>query len=171
VTGRDVYDRHPFSGLFPVYALLVAFTGFTTITLVAVIGHRRMRERLQSAVPARRVGGLLIGPALLTIAQDASAPITTAVSGAAPHDPLARALWSVDLSIEGPVVLVGAMLLWLRCPIGYFAGAGLLLQYGLTALALAFGLLLQGIVTGSAIDWAALLEYSCSQWFASRRSP
>jgi hypothetical protein len=146
----------PFSGLFPAYALLVALTGFTIITLVTVIDHRRVRERLQPAVPARRVGGLLIGLALLTIAQDASGAITTAVSGAAPDDPLARAVWSVDLSIEAPVVLVGGVLLWLRRPIGYFAGAGLLLQYGLTPVALAFGLLLRGIVTGFAIDWGGV---------------
>jgi len=131
----------PFSRLFPAYALLVALAAFTTIILVAGIDHRRTRERLESAVPARRVGGLLIGLALLTIAQDASGAITTAVSGAAPDHPLARAVWSVDLSIEAPVVLVGGVLLWLRRPIGYFAGAGLLLQ---------------GIVTGSTIEWGSV---------------
>lgn len=146
----------PFSGLFAAYALLVALAAFTTIGLVTGIDHRTTRERLESAVPARRVGGLLIGLALLTIAQDASGAITTAASGAVPDHPLARAVWSVDLSIEAPLVLVGGVLLWLRRPIGYVAGAGLLLQYGLTPVALAFGLLLQGIVTGSTIEWGSV---------------
>jgi hypothetical protein len=103
------------------------------------------------------VGGLLIGLALVTIAQDASGAISTALVGGVPTDPLARPVWAVDLSVEVPAVLLGGLLLWQRTPLGYATAAGLLLQYGLTPLALAFGLLLQALVTGSAVDWGAVV--------------
>jgi hypothetical protein len=146
----------PFSALFLGYVLLVGLTGFTIIALLAAMDHGAVRERLETAVPARLVGGLLIGLALLTIAQDASGAIGTVLSSGARTDPIARTVWSVDLTIEVPAVLVGGILLWQRRPLGYVAGAGLLLQYGLTPLALAFGLLLQAAFTGSPIDWGSI---------------
>jgi hypothetical protein len=145
-----------FSSPFLGYAMLVALSGFATIALVAAIEHGLARERLQTAVPARLVGGLLLGLALVTMAQDASGAISTAAAGGAATDPIARAVWSVDLSVEVPAVLVGGLMLWRRRALGYLAGAGLLLQYGLTPVALAFGVLVQAIVTGSAVNWGTV---------------
>jgi hypothetical protein len=146
----------PFSGLFLVYALLVAVSAFTTIHVLAGMDRAAVQQQLGAAVPARLVGGLLIGLALLTIAQDASGAIGTALAGRALSDPLARPVWAVDLSVEVPAVLLGGWLLWRRRSLGYVAAAGLLLQYGLTPVALGFGLVLQALATGSPVDWGTL---------------
>jgi hypothetical protein len=63
----------------------------------------------------------------------------------------------VRLSVEVPVVLLGGLLLWQRKPLGYACAAGLMLQYGLTPVALAIGLLLQATVTGSAVAWGTVM--------------
>jgi hypothetical protein len=146
----------PFSLLFVGYALLVALSGFTTISLLTVIDREAVCEQLQAQLPARLIGGLLVVLALLTLAQDASGAVSTALSGETASNPLARAVWSVDLSLEVPAVLFGGLLLWRRHSLGYLAAAGLLLQYGLTPAALAFSLLVQGIATGSAVDWGSV---------------
>jgi hypothetical protein len=62
----------------------------------------------------------------------------------------------VDLTIEVPALLLGGILIWRRTPLGYAAGAGLLLQFGLTPLALASGMVLQGVVTDSGVDLAVV---------------
>jgi hypothetical protein len=49
------------------------------------------------------------------------------------------------------------VLLWRRHPLGYVGAAGLLLQYGLTPLALAWSLVLQALVVGAALDWAVIV--------------
>jgi hypothetical protein len=51
--------------------------------------------------------------------------------------------------LEVPAVLVGGVLLKRRHPLGYVAGAGLLLQFGLTPTGLAAILALQPVVTGA----------------------
>ncbi len=147
----------PFSGLFLFYALLVALSAFTSIGIVAAIDGGAVRERLEPSVRARLVGGLLVALALVTIAQDTSGAIGTALGAGAPADPLARPVWAVDLSVEVPAVLIGGVLLWRRTALGYVAGAGLLLQYGFTPVALAFGLIVQALVAGSAVDWGNVL--------------
>jgi hypothetical protein len=83
------------------------------------------------SVPARLLGGLLMGLALLTVAQDANVDATV-LGGGAQIEPLARRVWTVDLAVEVPAMLAGGVLLWRRQPLGYVAAAGLLFQYGLT---------------------------------------
>jgi hypothetical protein len=61
-------------------------------------------------------------------------------------------VWNADLAVEVPAVLVGGVLLWRRRPLGYVAGAGLLLQYGLTPIGLAASMALRSILTGSPLD-------------------
>jgi len=144
----------PFSGLFLAYVVLVALSGFTTIALMAT--SQPVPLRGQSSVHARALGGLLIALAVLTIAQDVSGVISTAVRGGLDTDPLARPVWTVDLSIEAPALLIGGLLLWSKHPLGFLASLGLLLQYGLTPAALAFTAILQAGVTGAPLDWASV---------------
>jgi hypothetical protein len=109
-------------------------------------------------VPARVAGAILVGLALLTLAQDASGALMTAMTkmaaltGGASLDPVARHVWIADLAFNAPAVLVGGVLLWRRSPLGYVAGAGLLLQYGLTPLALIMGMALQAVLTTTPLD-------------------
>jgi hypothetical protein len=123
---------------------------------MAVIDRAAVQERLAPTRPVRLVGGLLVILALVTLAQDASGVMSTSRAAGVPLEPRARPVWAADLTIEVPAVLLGGILLWRRTALGYAAGAGLLLQYGLTPLALAAGMVLQAVVAGSAMDPAAV---------------
>lgn len=146
----------PFDLLFLPYVALVAVSAYTTIGLVLSIDGEHVRQRLANITPARTIGGILVGLALLTLAQDASGAIVTAVAGG-PIDPVARQVWIADLVLEVPAMLLGGVLLWRRERLGYVAGAGLLLQYGMTPLVLAIMLVLQPVLTGAPIDVATVL--------------
>ena len=147
----------PFSVLFLFYVALAALSGFTTIALVGALAEPVLNEQLEPAVSARVLGGLLVALAVVTVGQDVSGAVTAALAGSAPLVAAARPVWSADLCIEVPAVLIGGVLLWRRHPLGYISAAGLLLQYGLTPLALAWSLALQALATRSAFDWSTIL--------------
>jgi hypothetical protein len=142
----------PFSALFLPYVTLVAMSAYTIIGIVASIDGAQVRQRLTQSVPARVVGGILVGLAGLTLAQDASGALITALAGGAPAHPLAQHVWIVDLVIEVPAVLIGGVLLWRRATLGYVIGAGLLLQFGLTPTGLAAIIALQPVLTAAPIN-------------------
>ncbi len=147
----------PFGPLFLVHVALVALSAGGVIVLVAGFDRTALRDRLASVVPARLVGGLLVALALLTLGQDVSGAVGTALSGTTGAEPLGRHVWSVDLAIEVPAVLVGGVLLWRRTALGYAVAAGLLLQFGLTPLALATIVALQPVLTGSPADLGTIV--------------
>jgi len=142
----------PFSTLFLAYVALVAFSAYTTIGIVASIDGEQVRQRLVSVIPARTIGGILIGLAILTLAQDASGAVVTALASGAPFDPVARHVWIADLALEVPAVLIGGVLLWRHKRLGYVAGAGLLLQFGLTPTGLAAIIALQPVLTAEPLN-------------------
>jgi hypothetical protein len=146
----------PFSVLFLAYVSLVALGGFTTIGLVTAIDSTAIRRRLAGAIPARILGGLLVVLGLLTVAQDATGALVTALGNGDSATPLARPVWAADLAIEAPLMLIGGLMLWRRRTLGYIAGAGLLLQYGLTPLALATSMVLQGLLTAAEVNVATV---------------
>jgi hypothetical protein len=146
----------PFGVLFLSHVALTALSGYTTIGLVASIDGAAVRRRLAGRVPARTAGGILVGLALLTVAQDAGGAAATALAGGGPAAPAARHVWIVDLAVEVPAVLAGGVLLWRRARLGYVAGAGLLLQFGMTPVVLAAIAALQPVLTGTAIDAATI---------------
>jgi hypothetical protein len=147
----------PFGPLFLVYVGLVALTAFTTVFLVASLDSVAVRHKLAGSVPARTIGGVLVVLALMTVAQDAGGAIATALAGGTPIEPVARRVWTIDLALEVPAVLAGGALLWRRAPLGYVVGAGLLLQFALTPLALAGILALQPQLTGSPMDAGTII--------------
>jgi hypothetical protein len=142
----------PFGPLFLAHALLVVLSAYTTILLLASIDGHTVRRRLAGAMSARVAGGVLVLLALLTLGQDAGGALASALVGGGAVEPLARSVWTADLLVEVPAVLVGGALLWLRHPLGYVAGAGLLLQFGLTPVAIAAILALQPWLTGAPSD-------------------
>lgn len=144
----------PFSVLFLLYVPLVTLSATALIALVSSIEGEAVRRRLASTVPARVIGGILIGLALLALAQDAGGALIIALAEDAPIDPAAREVWIPDLALEVPAMLAGGALLWRRHPLGYVAGAGLLLQYGLTPVGLAASMILASVLTGSPLDIA-----------------
>ena len=146
----------PFGPLFLAHILLVVLSAYATITLLAGLDADSLRQRLAGAVPARTAGGILVALALLTLGQDASGAVATALAGGGAVEPLARHVWTADLALEVPAVLAGGVLLWQRRPLGYALGAGLLLQFGLTPVALAAILALQPSLTGAPVDAATI---------------
>ena len=147
----------PFGPLFLAYVLLVVLSAYATIDSVAIIDGTTVRQRMSGTVRARTVGGILVALALLTLGQDAGGAIATAVGGGNSTEPLARAVWTADLTINVPATLVGGVLLWRRAALGYVVAAGLLFAFGLTPIALAAMLALQPWLTGSAVDSSTIL--------------
>jgi hypothetical protein len=147
----------PFSVLFLSYVALVAVSASTMIGIIASIDGEQVRQRLAGGVPARTSGGILIGLAVVTLAQDASGAIATALAGGAPLDPVARHVWIADLAVEVPAMLIGGVLLWQHQTLGYVAGAGLLLQFGLTPTGLAAIIALQPVLTAGPLDVGSII--------------
>ena len=147
----------PFGPLFLGYVLLVVVSAYTIIGVVTSINHAAVRERLSGVIPARTIGGILVALALLTLGQDGGGAIATALGGGSQTEPLARHVWTVDLTISVPATLLGGVLLWRRAALGYVVAAGLLFAFGLTPIALAAMLALQPWLTGSAIDGGTIV--------------
>ena len=141
----------PFNVLFLPYLVLVTLSVCTLIDLVASIDGEVVRQRLTGFVPARTSGGILVGLAILIIVRQV-AVIVTALAGQTPVDAVELSSWIADFVVAVPVLLVGGILLWRRDPLGYVAGAGLLLGYGVLALSVIPFFVLQARYTGSPID-------------------
>ena len=146
-----------FSELFLLYVPIVTLSAYAIIALIASIDGEAVKQRLGSTVPARALGGTLVALALLTLAQDGSGAFITALSANAPGDPAARHVWIADLALQAPAVLVGGVLLWRREALGYVTGAGLLLQYGLSAVGFVARMALRSVLIGSPLDVVALV--------------
>lgn len=145
----------PFGPLFLPHAALVALSGVAAIDLLTAIDGERIRGYLGMALPARAIGGLLVGLGLMTLGQDGGGALAVALAGTA--EPISRHVWVADLAFEVPATVVGGLMLWGRRPVGYAVGAGLLFQFALTPLALAAIAALQPILTGSAADWGSVV--------------
>ncbi len=146
----------PFGVVFVPTAALVALSVLAIIAVVRVIDVGAVQERLVGIVPARTVGGILVALALLTIGQDATGAVTTALAEGVSPQPLAREVWVLDLAIGAPATLIGGILLWRRTALGSVLAAGLLLAYGATPLALAAIMAFQPLLTGASGDGATV---------------
>lgn len=133
----------PFGPLFLAHVALVTASALTIATLCL-----HVPEGLHRAAP-RWTGGLLIGLAVLTAAQDVGGVLGSQASGV---EPLGRRVWTIDLTLEIPALLAGGVLVWRRTPFGSFIAPGLLLQFGLTPLALGVILASQPLLTGAPVD-------------------
>jgi hypothetical protein len=118
-----------FGVVFLPYLLLVALAAYTLIGLVASIDGDEVRQQLAGAVPARVAGAILVGATVLFIALDGGA-IVTALTTQPPREPEHPVYVLIaDFVTLIPACLIGGFLLWRRAPLGYVAGAGLLLVY------------------------------------------
>ena len=146
----------PFNVLFLPYLVLVALSAYTLIGLVASIDGEVVRQRLTGFVPARTSGGILVGLAILVIVRQ-TAVIVTALASQTPVDAVEISSWIADFTVAVPVLLVGGIQLWQRKALGYVAGAGLLLGYGVLALSVIPFFVLQARYTASPIDVAGIV--------------
>jgi hypothetical protein len=146
----------PFNVLFLPYLVLVVLSAYTLIGLVASIDGEVVRQRLNGFVPARTSGGILVGLAILIIVRQ-TALIVTALTSQTPLDTLELPPWIADFTVAIPMLLVGGTLLWRHEALGYIAGAGLLLGYGVLALSVIPFMVLQARSTASPIDVAGIV--------------
>jgi hypothetical protein len=146
----------PFNVLFLPYLVLVALSAYTLIGLVASIDGEVVRQRLNGFAPARTSGGILVGLAILIIVRQ-TALIVTALTSQTPLDTLELPPWITDFTVAIPMLLVGGTLLWRHEALGYVAGAGLLLGYGVLALSVIPFMVLQARSTASPIDVAGIV--------------
>jgi hypothetical protein len=91
----------------------------------------------------------------LTLGQDGLGAVATALSGSL-NTP-ARHVWTADLALEVPALLIGGVLLWRGTALGYAVGPGLLFQFGITPVVLAAIIALQPALTASPIDWGTII--------------
>ena len=155
----------PFGALFPAYLALVALSAYTLIGLGASIDGRAVRERLDGRIPARTIGGILLGLAVLTILRQVATIIGAL---AAPSSVTAQTLasWIADLAVMCPALLITGIQMWQRKPLGYVAGPGLLLQFGVLALGLIPGLALQSPADAAGMVIVAVMAVICLVPFA-----
>jgi hypothetical protein len=146
----------PVTVFFLPYLALVTVSGYTAVALAARVDADRVRERYAGVVPRHVVGGFLVVVAVLFIALW-STGIAGAVAGATQPDAISRIVWTLDLTIQLPALLVGGVLLWRGRPLGFVVAPGLLLQAAAYLLGLSAICILGTSPTGHAVtvvDWA-----------------
>lgn len=146
----------PITALFLPYLLLVTLSACTLIAIIAAVDAPAVRGRLSGAVPARVSAGILLALAIIIIARQLSLVFTT-LANAAPITPLERGLWLSDSLIAAPALLIIGASLWQRKPLGYVAGAGLFLQYGVLSIELAAVLTYGARISGSPLSVADVI--------------
>jgi hypothetical protein len=129
---------------------LVSAASLVLAALVAGVDAVAVRQRL-ARVPARLVGGLLVGVGFLATA-GSMALVVPAFGDPASVDPLLHARWIVDLTVGTPVLFVGGVLLWRRTGLGYATAAGLLFLSGVNGLAFALGGGLGALLTATRFE-------------------
>jgi len=147
----------PFGVLFPLHLILVALSAYTTIGLVASIEGESLRRRLTGAVPERLAGGILFGVSFLYLLVEVS-QIITALTGQTPVGASEISHWIADWVALCPTWLIGGFLLWRRDPLGYVAGAGLLLLASILFIGLIPVIVFTALYTALPIDVGGIVE-------------
>ncbi|MBD3243287.1 MAG: hypothetical protein GF331_22040 [Chitinivibrionales bacterium] len=141
----------PVSLLFPLYAALVVLSACGIVALLARIDHEALSRRLSAAAPVRTAGGILAGLGILILLRQAGLVFDTVTQKT--DVPLPElALWVADLTIAVPVLVATGTLLWRRRPVGYVAGANLLLSYGALSVGLIPVMIMQAGLAGAPVD-------------------
>jgi len=140
----------PFNLLFLPHLLLVVLSAYTLIGLLAAIDGEAVRQRLDGFVPVRIAAGIFIVLGIFILFRQ-MVLIIGAMAGGEPVGMLERATFVADFAVL-PMLIAAGVLLWRRAPLGYAAGPGLLLGYGLLALSLVPFLVVQSRISGRPID-------------------
>ena len=146
----------PFGILFLPYVAIAALSAYTLIGLVACIDAGTVGQRLAGTVPARPAGAILLVLAVLFTLMNL-AYVITALTSPAPGHPLDMPVWIADFVVLAPAWILGGILLLRRDPLGYVAGAGLLLVGCMLFLGAIFSLVYTALYTGSPLDLVGLV--------------
>jgi hypothetical protein len=146
----------PFGVLFLPYLLLVTLSAYATIDLMASIDGAAVRQQLTGVVPAKAAGGVLVGFTGLFVVINVVNIVTAATSDPAGTLDLVP-VWIADFVTVIPTCLIGGFLLWRRKPLGYIAGAGLLLLYSLLFIGVAAVLAFPAVYDTRPIDMSGFV--------------
>ncbi len=171
------------NALFIPYLLIVTVSAYTAVAVAASVDATVIRARLRRLVPERATGGFLVAVASLFIALWSAGIVTAATRGEAPGM-VVHSVWTLDLTIQLPALLLGGVLLWRGRALGFVVAPGLLLQAAAYLLGLSAISILGTDPTGGAVtagDWApgvvlgaialALIGSFVRAASASRRAP
>jgi len=101
-------------------------------------------------------GGILVSLALLIIVRQA-AQIAAVLSGHAQADIVEISTWISDFAVAIPALLAAGIQLWRRKPLGFSAGAGLLVGYGMLSLGLIPFFVLQSHLDALPLDSGGMI--------------
>ena len=141
----------PFNILFLPYLVIFSLTIYTLIGVIASIDQNAIKEHLSATIPAKVLGGILIGLSVLVIIRQIVL-IIIALLGNSTISPQELALWIDDFTIGSPAMLIGGYFLCKKKALGYTIGAGLFIAYGLLSLGLIPFLVIQSHLKNTAID-------------------
>jgi hypothetical protein len=146
----------PFNVMFLPYIVLIALSVYTMVGIVAGIDGGSVRDRLIDKVPARFAAGVLLILAVF-VAGRQTVQIIDAVLKDSQPDVFKTTLWINDLIVGVPAMLLGGILLWLKKPLGFVVGGGLLLMYGLLSLGLLPIMVYQSMFDNKPIEWDGII--------------
>jgi len=138
------------------YLALIALSACAMIYIIVSVDRFAVRQRLEAFVPARTSGGILIGLATLIIVRQSALIITTLTTRMS-VEAIELSAWIADFAVAIPALLLGGIWLWRRDAMGYAAGGGILLGYGLLALSLLPFFVWQSSYDASPLDTGGII--------------
>ncbi|HEX9117184.1 MAG TPA: hypothetical protein VGA61_14040 [Anaerolineae bacterium] len=129
----------PFGAAFLPYLLIFSLSTYTLISLMASLDGEAVRQKLTGRVPARLFAAIFLGLGGLILAREV-ALIMIALGSHAAVDGQQLAQWIDDFTLACPALLIVGAALWQRRALGYLAGPGLFLQYGVLSIGLIPGM-------------------------------
>ncbi|MCJ7618581.1 MAG: hypothetical protein MUO43_18825, partial [Desulfobacterales bacterium] len=146
----------PFSILFIPYLILFTLSIYTLIALIASIDGEAVNKQLSGKVHAKISGSILMGLSVLIIIRQTVLMISALVNKSF-VDPQDLALWIDDFALASPAMLIGGFLLFKKRQLGFVAGAGLFLLFGVLSLGLIPFLAIQSHLKNTSTDLMAIV--------------
>jgi hypothetical protein len=146
----------PHTVLFIPYIALMTLSAYAVIGIVVSIDSAAVRDQIAAGIPARLVGGFLVGLALLFAALWSGLSLSASLSGAA-FDMVPRVVTTLDLTVQLPALFVGGILLMRRHALGYVVAPGLLVQASAYLVGLSAITVLQEVLTEAPLDPVAVV--------------
>jgi hypothetical protein len=146
----------PHTVLFIPYIALMTLSAYAVIGIVVSIDSAAVRDQTAAGIPARLVGGFLVGLALLFAALWSGLSLSASLSGAA-FDMVPRVVTTLDLTVQLPALFVGGILLMRRHALGYVVAPGLLVQASAYLVGLSAITVLQEVLTEAPLDPVAVV--------------
>ena len=150
------YLAVPMSLLLIPHIILIVLSAYSIAAIVASIDSAAVRQRLDSAIPARSTGCILISIGVLVFAYQI-VKIVAGLISQTPPDSMELVQWIDDLVVGSPALLIGGYLLLRRRALGYVAGAGLLLMCSMLFIGVIPAMVFQALAADTPIDVIGIL--------------